>query len=87
MPGIELPDGQILTRCEVVTLRLLLDGLTARQTADRLFISKRTVEFHARNIYRKLGVNRLLLAAHRLEELGILPHVLDEAGAPPGRSR
>jgi DNA-binding CsgD family transcriptional regulator len=32
------------------------EGLTARETAARLFISARTVEVHRKNLLRKLGL-------------------------------
>ena len=39
------------------------DGLTNRETADRLHLSVKTIEFHLGNAYRKLGVrNRTELA-------------------------
>jgi DNA-binding NarL/FixJ family response regulator len=37
-------------------LRLLAASLTDRQIAERLVVSKRTVQAHLRAIYAKLGV-------------------------------
>ena len=38
-------------------LRLVAEGLTDPQIADRLFVSRHTVNAHLRGIYGKLGVN------------------------------
>jgi ATP/maltotriose-dependent transcriptional regulator MalT len=46
-----------LTAREVEVLRLLAQGLTSAQVAERLVISVVTVNFHARSIYSKLGVS------------------------------
>ena len=46
-------------------LRLLADGLTNRQIADRLVISEHTVHRHVTNILRKLDLpSRTAAAAH-----------------------
>jgi len=36
---------------------LATQGLTTRQMAEALFVSPKTVEFHLRHIYQKLGIN------------------------------
>ena len=41
---------------ELEVLRLVAEGLTDAQVAERLYLSPRTVGFHLRSIYRKLGV-------------------------------
>ena len=45
-----------LTTREVEVLRLVAQGLTDIQIADRLVISRRTVNTHLTSIYSKLGV-------------------------------
>ena len=45
---------------------LLAEGRTTRETAAALFLSPKTVEFHLRNVYRKLGVNTRSELAARL---------------------
>jgi len=34
----------------------LAEGHTTREAATKLFLSPKTVEYHLRNVYRKLGV-------------------------------
>jgi DNA-binding CsgD family transcriptional regulator len=36
---------------------LVTQGLTNREVGERLFISKHTVDFHLRCIFRKLGLS------------------------------
>jgi DNA-binding CsgD family transcriptional regulator len=56
---------EALTPTERQVADLILDGLTYREIGERQWISKRTVETHARHIFAKLGVaNRRELAAH-----------------------
>jgi DNA-binding NarL/FixJ family response regulator len=54
-----------LTRREQDVLRLLVDGLTNRQIAERLGVSEHTVHRHVTNILRKLRLpSRAAAAAH-----------------------
>jgi DNA-binding CsgD family transcriptional regulator len=45
-----------LTAREIEVLRLVTQGLTTLQIAERLIISPRTADAHLRSIYSKLGV-------------------------------
>lgn len=45
-----------LTPQELNVARAVLQGLSNRDVASRLFLSPRTVEFHLRNIFTKLGI-------------------------------
>jgi DNA-binding NarL/FixJ family response regulator len=36
---------------------MLSDGTTVREAASALFLSPKTIEYHLRNAYLKLGVN------------------------------
>jgi DNA-binding CsgD family transcriptional regulator len=45
-----------LSAREVEVLRLVAEGLTDGQVADRLFLSRRTIGQHLHSIYTKLGV-------------------------------
>ena len=69
VPLISYPAG--LTAREVEVLRLLAEGLSDAQIAERLVISRRTVHGHLRSIYGKLDVSSRTAAArfaidHRL---------------------
>ena len=53
-----------LTPTELKVVELVAEGLTNPQVGERLFISKRTVGAHLRNVFAKLGVaTRAELAA------------------------
>jgi DNA-binding CsgD family transcriptional regulator len=45
-----------LTDTERSVAKLVAEGLTNRQIAERVFISRHTVDFHLRSIFRKVGV-------------------------------
>jgi DNA-binding NarL/FixJ family response regulator len=68
----ETGDGQIrdgqLTERETEVLRLVATGMTARQIAERLVLSHRTVESHVQNTLRKLQLgNRVELTRYAVE--------------------
>ncbi len=54
------PDG--LTAREVEVLRVVAQGLTNEQVAERLVISPRTVDTHLTSIYSKIGVSSRVAA-------------------------
>jgi DNA-binding NarL/FixJ family response regulator len=57
-----------LTQRETEVLRLVAKGLSARQIADRLVLSHRTVENHVQSTLRKLQLhNRVELARYAIE--------------------
>ena len=54
-----------LTKQERQVAALVGRGATNREAAEQLFLSPRTIDFHLRNIYKKLGVrSRTELAVH-----------------------
>ena len=59
-------DGTALTSQELVVSRLAAAGRTNREIAAELVVSVKTVEYHLRNAYQKLGVNRRRQLATRL---------------------
>jgi DNA-binding NarL/FixJ family response regulator len=70
-PGLDSDPS--LTERETEILRYVAKGLTAKQIAERLTLSHRTVENHVQATFRKLQVaNRVELARYAIE------HGLDE---------
>jgi len=62
----------LLSRRETEVLRLLSDGLSNKEIAERLFISPKTAEHHVSRAYAKLGVrSRAEAAAFTIRNLGI----------------
>ena len=57
---------------EVEVLRLVADGLTDGQVAQKLYISPRTVGQHLHSVYKKLGVPSRAAAARRAVERDLL---------------
>ena len=53
-------------------LRLIAEGLSNREIAERLIVGTGTVKTHINNIYRKLDVKSRTQAIHRARELGLL---------------
>ncbi len=46
-----------LTPQELQIARLLAEGKTTREAAAAVFLSPKTIEYHLRNVYRKLSIN------------------------------
>jgi DNA-binding NarL/FixJ family response regulator len=67
-PADLLEGTRRLTEREADVLRLVVDGLTARQIAARLVLSPRTVENHVQNVLRKLRLrSRAALVRYAIE--------------------
>jgi LuxR family maltose regulon positive regulatory protein len=61
-----------LSQRELEILRLIAEGLTNQEIADRLVLSLPTVKWHTGNLYGKLGVNSRTQAVVKARELGFL---------------
>lgn len=65
-PGDEVP---VLTRRELEILRLIADGLTNPQIAEKIFLSVSTVDTHRKSMMRKLNIkNTALLVRYAIEQ-------------------
>ncbi len=72
-----------LTPRELQVAHLVREGLTDRELAERLFITRRTAEWHVKQIFNKLGFNsRAQLAAWvaHSQAVGSLPDSPDRHG-------
>lgn len=68
---LKIPPGRELTYREIEIMKLLLEGISNREIAGRLFISENTLKTHLKHIYQKAGVTRkreLLSMALRKEK-------------------
>ncbi len=61
-----------LTQQELNVLRLLAEGRSYQEIADRLVISVSTARWHIHNIYAKLGAPNRTQGINRARELGLL---------------
>jgi DNA-binding CsgD family transcriptional regulator len=78
---LERPDTTAwvtLTKAERALAALVAKGMTNRQVAERLFISRHTVDAHLRHIFCKLGINSRVGLAHL-----VALHVLTQATSQP----
>jgi DNA-binding CsgD family transcriptional regulator len=66
-----------LTERELDILRLLAEGLTDREIAQRLVIAQGTVKWYNKQIYQKLSVHGRKQAVARAGQAGLLKSQLD----------
>ncbi len=67
-----LMTGNIFTDREFEIIRLIHDGLESEQIAEKLFLSKHTVNTHRKNILEKTGKTHISELIYDLYERGIL---------------
>jgi HD-GYP domain-containing protein (c-di-GMP phosphodiesterase class II) len=70
-----------LTAREVEVLRLVARGLSYRQIAERLVISRKTASNHVERVYAKIGVTNRAMASLFAVRHGLLPA---DPAEPPG---
>lgn len=63
----------VLSGRELQILQLVAEGLSNKEIAEKIFISRYTVECHIKHIYRKLSVSGRTKAIHAARDIGILP--------------
>jgi DNA-binding NarL/FixJ family response regulator len=61
-----------LTKRESEIIKLISQGLTSQEIADRLFISPRTVETHRANLLKKVGVKNSMELINKVDELKLI---------------
>jgi DNA-binding CsgD family transcriptional regulator len=67
-----LPEGAVLTTREVEVLRWTMEGKSAWAVGEILSISENTVNFHLRNVFRKLDASSKHQAVLKAMALGLL---------------
>jgi LuxR family maltose regulon positive regulatory protein len=71
-PGLQSPLVESLSERELEVLRLIGEGLSNREIADRLVVVVGTVKWYINNIYSKLGIHSRTQALARAKELDLL---------------
>jgi len=71
-PETEGRPEALLSERELEVLRLLAKGLTYEEIGQQLFLSLNTVQFHVKNIYGKLLVNKRVQAIEKAREMNLL---------------
>jgi DNA-binding NarL/FixJ family response regulator len=61
-----------LTSREIEITKLISEGLTSQEIADKLFISPRTVETHRANLMKKVGVKNSIELVKKVGTMGVI---------------
>lgn len=64
--------NDLLSKRELEILNLVSQGMSNREIAEALFLSKYTIECHIKHIYRKLSVSNRSKAIYTARNLGLL---------------
>ena len=67
-----IDESHILSEREKFVLQMIQNGKSSKMIADRLEISKHTVDRHRQNIIAKLRVNNTTEACHKAKRLGLI---------------
>ena len=67
------PAMPVLTPRELEVLALVADGHSNQAVAEQLFMTERTVRFHLRNVYAKLGAGNRTMAVAMARKAGVIP--------------
>ncbi len=70
--GVSAEQHHLLSARECEILQLVAEGMSNREIADFLHLSKYTIECHIKHIYRKLSVSNRAKAINTARSLGIL---------------
>ena len=62
-----------ISKRETEILSLIGQGQSSKEVASNLFVSKRTVDFHLSNVFKKLGVSNRVQAIVVADRLGLIP--------------
>ncbi len=65
-------EDQLLSVREKIILQMIQGGKSSKMIADKLKISKHTVDRHRQNIIAKLQVNNTIEACHKAKRLGMI---------------
>jgi DNA-binding CsgD family transcriptional regulator len=68
-----------MTDSELRVARLVAEGMTNREVAERLFVSPHTINGHLRQVFAKVGVNSRVELARRALDMNF--HAPEDAGA------
>ena len=61
-----------MTEREVQILHLVAEGLSNREIAEQVCLSRYTVEGHIKHIYRKLAVSSRTMAVRAARQRGVI---------------